>query len=87
VWGILCQGFTIEIVKLGWVTRGVGLVSTFVSKYPMHIAKMQNLYRILEQVHTVAVSNTYNLIIVEVCSWLTCLVFAGIHSKCCYCLG
>lgn len=53
VWGILCQGFAIEIVKLGWVTRGVGLVSTFVSKYPTHIAKMQNLYRILEQVHMV----------------------------------
>ncbi|RPB21011.1 hypothetical protein L211DRAFT_464162 [Terfezia boudieri ATCC MYA-4762] len=55
VWGILCQGFAIEIVKLGWVTRGVGLVSTFVSKYPTHIAKMQNLYRILEQVHMVVV--------------------------------
>lgn len=61
VWGILCQGFKIEIVKLGWLTRGVGLVSTFVRKYPTHIAKIHNLYRILEEVHMVVVRNMIHL--------------------------
>ncbi|KAF8462831.1 hypothetical protein BDZ91DRAFT_325112 [Kalaharituber pfeilii] len=55
MWGILCQGFGIEIVRLGWVSRGVGVVTTFASRFPEHVLRMESLYRILEEVHYAAV--------------------------------
>lgn len=56
MWGILCQGFEIEIIRLGWLTRGVGIVTTFAGGFPTHMIHLESLYRVLEEVHYASVS-------------------------------
>lgn len=60
VWGILCMGSEIEIVKLGWFTRSVGVVTTYVGTYPDHIQMLDHLINILQEVHYVAVCISFS---------------------------
>ena len=54
MWGVLCQGLDIEMVRLSWLSRGVGVVTTFVSRFPEHMLRLESLWRILEEVHVAA---------------------------------
>lgn len=51
VWGVLCQGLRVEIMKFCWLTRGVGVVTTFASRFPNHLLRVESLYRIVGEVH------------------------------------
>lgn len=54
MWGVLCQGLGIEIVRFSWLSKGVGVVTTFASRFPEHMMRLESLWRILEEVHVAA---------------------------------
>jgi len=54
MWGVLCQGLGIEIVRFSWLSKGVGVVTTFASRFPEHTMRLESLWRILEEVHVAA---------------------------------
>ncbi|KAF8419598.1 hypothetical protein EV426DRAFT_719937 [Tirmania nivea] len=54
VWGILCQGPKIEIMRYCWLTRGLGVVTTFASAFPNHVSRLHGLYGMLGEIHCAA---------------------------------
>lgn len=55
VWGILCQGLSIKIFKMVWLTRGVGVITKFAGRFPDHLAFIEDVYLIMKEVHGVVV--------------------------------
>jgi len=83
VWGIQCRGPEIEIMRFCWLTRGLGVVTTFASAFPNHVTRLQSLYGILGEIHCAAVS--YRSECVEALEMAN--RYLGVREELCWALG
>ena len=70
VWGIICQGLKIEILKFVWITLNNVALFAYAGEVPAHIEHLPEIYPLLKQIY-----------FVKVCSILCMLPLGERHAN------